>query len=1046
MTPDTNKVQFALDAGYSQEEIDEYFASEQEKINSTQPENILQKYNSDSFLGPDDISTKVEFLEDHPFYKDKIAFARENNYSEDQIQEYLDTDVPEKKERGLLEKAARLPMQTGLASIQSKVLPWEFGTASLAQPQAQSAEYRHQLAEDIQHLRWLDSLGIADEKDKELLESFENQFRDIRQTAPFVKTADLSVPGIFQSVTGIDTHPEGYLETAAQWLGFLKDPVKGFQEGKNLIQGTTSLKEISKNLIPGTKALRAATAAGAIEAAEQGGYGPIGTMTAAIVGDLVGGQIPKVGQAASKTGKAVAKTVKNPKESVAKLVAKTSKGADKELISELSKDAKELGIPLDAGTLTGSNLVKTIQTKAAQSGIVGESLDNFRKDMSSQIKEAYTSIADEIGEIKFETSRQAVDDISSTLAEQNLSTSKQVPEVPKNQRFVDRSITKKIPKEGENYPLRDRIDVDINPTPEVENLLNDVSPTETVSSETGGRLLKEEGAIIKRPITEQFNQRYTAFTEEYGQVSAPQPELAPRVNEFVASHEGSLLLGESSAEAKVVRVAQRLRDEVTPINITQDVLETSPRIHNVLLNDEIGTLQNRISFVREVFPADVATLENQLGMNIEAIGNNIGTRGERAVSVDTLIKSKRTLAAIPNWELGTKDIKDSLKSLVSDLDEAINRTLRNESPVAESTYRQLSEDYSQFKEIFEDKNVRKLFERRNFNYNSIYNGYIQNPDKLRALERVMNQSENGQNLIREIKRDLTSDVLSRPTINGRQVADLNAALGPEFNNSVDTYIEELRASQDRPLPRARRPEVGSREIPIGQQQARIPDKKIKATVSPAHKSRKFANLLGSKTDAQVLAKLDTVSGIREIKGALSGSEKGKQLFDDLMRYKLEQMIADKMGDSITQQVKLGTFSKLGAKQSERAILKEILGQDSLNKMLKIQKVSGRLAETSNKFYNASQSGSVAADTAALVTAGTAVLTGNAWMLSKVLTSIGGMRAVANLLSDKEFLTLLEKEVLKPSSSKNIPKELKKVGAKAKEASREAVAPAALSVL
>jgi hypothetical protein len=160
--------------------------------------------------------------------------------------------------------------------------------------------------------------------------------------------------------------------------------------------------------------------------------------------------------------------------------------------------------------------------------------------------------------------------------------------------------------------------------------------------------------------------------------------------------------------------------------------------------------------------------------------------------------------------------------------------------------------------------------------------------------------------------------------------------------------------------------------------------------------------------------MNSVQGIRDLEKILKKSPAGKEVFDQTKRLKLDQIVNDNLIDSTTQQVKLGTFSKLAEKGKNAELLKEILGSKAFSKLQKLQKNAGRLADAAQKFYNASKSGVVAAD-AAILAKGMSdianILMGNPWPLIKTTGTVIGVRQLTKLLADTEFLKLVEDTIL-----------------------------------
>lgn len=288
-------------------------------------------------------------------------------------------------ERTPLEHAGRIAGQLALGAAENALLPYEIATAPLASKDAQNMAYRENLSEDLERLLEKKSMGDWDEHDENLLKHTIEQIKDPRKSEKFVQTGDLGIRSLAEKATGLDLHPEGILEKAANWTGFLKKPANV----KQLINLGTTPSKIIKAIVPGSKALRGLGAGAAIEMAEQNKFGPLGTMAAMIVGDLIGGGAG-----------GLAKVLSHPKQALAKGVSKLSNTK-----SAIQKDLQEAStgkqFTKDLGTLTNNNMVQMIQARLAASGLTGKPLENLRKQMTKEIVQEYESIAKKVGEARF---------------------------------------------------------------------------------------------------------------------------------------------------------------------------------------------------------------------------------------------------------------------------------------------------------------------------------------------------------------------------------------------------------------------------------------------------------------------------------------------------------------------------------------------------------------------------------------------------------------------------------------------------------------------
>ena len=292
-----------------------------------------------------------------------------------------------KPKRSLVKKGARIGAQFGLGMAEQALLPYEIATAPLASKEAQHGEYRKGLFEDIERLQEQKQTGVWDQQDEALLKNLVEQIKEPSKAEKFVKTADIGVRGLAEKGTGLDLRPEGVLEKAAHWTGFIKNP----KNAKELIKLGTSPKEVMKAIIPGKDALRGLGAGAALQMAEDEKFGPMGTMAAAVVGDLMGAG-----------AKGLGKAILSPKETLAKgsAMLATRKSA---IAADLKEAAIGKEFVKDIGTLTDNNMVKMIQARLAASGLTGKPLENLRKQMTREIVEDYETIAKELGESRFET-------------------------------------------------------------------------------------------------------------------------------------------------------------------------------------------------------------------------------------------------------------------------------------------------------------------------------------------------------------------------------------------------------------------------------------------------------------------------------------------------------------------------------------------------------------------------------------------------------------------------------------------------------------------
>jgi len=320
-----------------------------------------------------------------------VKGALEEGYTTSEINEFLEENQPE---RSFLGKAARIGGQLGLGVLENTLLPYELGIAAQSSKAAQQVPYRENLGEDIENLMIQKQSGNWSPEDEKFLQNLQEQIQDPSKSDEFIQASDLGVRGLIEKTTGLDLHPEGSLEKAAHWIGFIKNP-------GNIVKAGLKPAELFKAIAPtGTDILRGAGAGTALQMAEDGEYGPIGTIAMAVLGDVIGHSM-------SATGKSLKNLIKNPKETLARGAAKFTNKEKIGLQKDLIKDFRDSGIQADLGTITDSNVLKFMQARLIQSGLTGDALENLKKTMTQEVKDEYKTLSKALGEAKYSTTHEA---------------------------------------------------------------------------------------------------------------------------------------------------------------------------------------------------------------------------------------------------------------------------------------------------------------------------------------------------------------------------------------------------------------------------------------------------------------------------------------------------------------------------------------------------------------------------------------------------------------------------------------------------------------
>lgn len=879
--------------------------------------------------------------------------ALNSGYSLEEISGHLASPKQKqepKPDRSILAQGGRIAEQYALGLAQGSVpgIVYDLAVAPLNSEGYNVNLVQERIGEDLENLYTKKAYGEWTDKDQEELEFLQERMKNPSKIAEEIYPVDISIRGLTEKVTGQSLHPEGWAEKAANFVGFLKDP-QSWTKLKSLGISKEALKEITPNFMA---AMRGAGAGGGLEMAEQGNFGPLGTIFSMIIGDAigaVGGKIPKI--------------IMNPKQFAAEAINYlTLNNTQRLAAAQLAEDFSKAGMTIDPGTLTGSPLIQTLQARLSQSGLTGVALDNLRKELSNQVVKQYEDIVANLGELAFENDHQAAEAVKSALKVED--------------RALNAIPQQSLKEQMKNAPtLQGRIAV-VEPPNYQETLLNEIAPAETRSTYQKGEHLKETAEGIKAEVKQGFDKRFTDLNQKIAELPpSPQRNLATELENFIEQRRGSLLLGESAPEARVLKAAEELYKE---------------------LYGEVPT----------------AEILDQFGKPIPSQAS----RRLSPVTIGQLIKTKRTLGDVANWEFHGSNFESAYKKLVKDIDDAIlesfgnNIELRNE-------FLNLNADYSLFKNEFENDAVKNLFMPKNQKFNSLYREFSSDIDKLKALEAVAGRTEEGQAALAGARRDFAQKIIEKPNLTAQDLTDLRNVLGPEYDTPILNFITERNNAIEHPLPHAtpRQPLGIEAELPTSQAsrglQGRVSETSTPSSAAGARKKlyEQFTKNPDKATE-KVMQSMNSIEGIRELKKVLGTTAEGKKLFEELSRYKLAEMIDKKMADAVTNEVKHRKFAGLLSDNKSKAIVKELLGEGQFNKLQLLQKNSGAIAESAGKFFNASKSGVTVADAGLMGTAIAGLATLNPFLFVPAATTMGGSYVIAKMLADKKFMDYLLKAI------------------------------------
>src|ERR1700722_1734552 len=210
--------------------------------------------------------------------KDPLESTFVNQPSISSFEEKFNQFAPKKKSK--TEKALRTGAQYGLGILQGSApgIVYDIGTAPLASRGYLTNLSLEDMGNEVEYLlekNYGKSFDSWDAKDKEIYEDLADRILNPQKVYEQQKPQDISIRGLAEKISGQDLHPEGALEKMANWAGFVKNP----QNIKNLFSIGLNPKTLTKAIFPGpTEAFRGIAAGTALQMAEEGKLGPLGTI------------------------------------------------------------------------------------------------------------------------------------------------------------------------------------------------------------------------------------------------------------------------------------------------------------------------------------------------------------------------------------------------------------------------------------------------------------------------------------------------------------------------------------------------------------------------------------------------------------------------------------------------------------------------------------------------------------------------------------------------------------------------------------------------
>ena len=311
------------------------------------------------------------------------------------------------------------------------------------------------------------------------------------------------------------------------------------------------------------------------------------------------------------------------------------------------------------------------------------------------------------------------------------------------------------------------------------------------------------------------------------------------------------------------------------------------------------------------------TITNEIISNSEDIFKglvNLDPKGKiiayQSISNQELIEQVQELRQIIDYDFLAGVPKNKFRPLINDIEMSIERVGKGKgAKAAVESWKEASRSYRTWSDYFDTPEINPYRNRSNTQYESLYNKAL-NKDTFLSLKPILDLSEDGQLLAKAIQRDIAQQELSPYLDNPRNInnkkfdkslRELEYVISPEIISEVKETFEKYYKKFPHQV----------RKVNVRESFSKV-DKAI----------AKIKNL----SPEEVVKKMDSVSGIQELRDALSKKPTKRKLFEDLKNRKILDMFR---GGEIEKTVTGADLYKVVNKTKNYEILSELLGKEEV---------------------------------------------------------------------------------------------------------------------
>lgn len=330
-------------------------------------------------------------------------------------------------------------------------------------------------------------------------------------------------------------------------------------------------------------------------------------------------------------------------------------------------------------------------------------------------------------------------------------------------------------------------------------------------------------------------------------------------------------------------------------------------IHPNLVNN----LQDRLSELKKI--PEPSGPQKQLISALDNILNSLVLKSEEGViqgykpiSNQTLIDQIQSLRQKIDYDFAHGGAKNIFKPTINDIQTSVrNAAEQSGNGEALKSFDEARSSYKDWAETFDSDYVRPFRDVTNKDFSKLFKGSL-DFDEANVLKEILNKSPEGQELVKASTRELVEKNL------GKFFENPGSYTTSEFNKALRELEGVISPDQSKA--------IKEKFIEHAPKPPKFKASKV---------DKKVSEYLGKEPE-YVGEKLNSRSGIRQLKKDLSKTDKGQALFKDMIKQKARSILNE--GKVHTKSTSKDIYNVIN-KEKNRELFAEMVGEKEIDEVL-----------------------------------------------------------------------------------------------------------------